>query len=134
MDQIVLVKADAYITNRMFSGQNNCGMGEAFMGETITKDCTIAAQHPCTRGHFPGQPIVPGAFLLARVEQLILEDHPGFRMASLRRIKFQKPLTPGTPAQLTYVARDNGNGMDLRFSMRDSVDYILEGRGLLVPL
>lgn len=97
------------------------------MEESIVKDCTVAEQHPCTRGHFPGQPVVPGAYLLARVEQLILEDAPARRLVSLRKVKFLKPLVPGVRAQLSYSLDDDGK---VRFSIIEGGDRIMEGSGL----
>ena len=99
--------------------------------EQMVKDCTVAEQHPCTRGHFPGQPLVPGAYLLARIEELILESLPEYRLVSLRKVKFLKPLQPGTKAYLSYSVDDEGKA---RFSISDDSDKIMEGSGSVVPV
>lgn len=98
------------------------------MNKPIIKDCTVAEQHPSTQGHFPGHPIVPGAYLAAVVEQLILEDRPTMRVASLRKIKFLKPLAPGVKAQLKYQYIDEHK---IKFSISAGADRILEGSVLL---
>lgn len=95
--------------------------------DLIVKDCTVAEQHPSTRGHFPGQPLVPGAFLLARIEQLVLEDLANARLASLRKVKFLNPLLPGEPAQLEYRI----NAGKIQFAISSGSDKILEGSALL---
>jgi 3-hydroxymyristoyl/3-hydroxydecanoyl-(acyl carrier protein) dehydratase len=99
--------------------------------EQMVKDCTVTEQHPCTRGHFPGQPLVPGAYLLARIEELILEDLPGYRLVSMRKVKFLKPLQPGIKARLSYSIDDGGK---VRFSISDDADRVMEGSGSVVPL
>ncbi len=98
--------------------------------EPMVKDCTVAEQHPSTRGHFPGQPLVPGAYLVARIEELILEDLSGYRLASLRKVKFLKPLLPGVSARLSYSIDDD----KVRFSISDEAGKVLEGSGSLVLL
>ena len=98
--------------------------------EPMVKDCTVAEQHPSTQGHFPGQPLVPGAYLVARTEELILEDLPGYRLASLRKVKFLKPLLPGVCARLSYSVDDDGKA---RFSISDDLGKVLEGSGSVIP-
>lgn len=60
---------------------------------------TIAADHPCLAGHFPGRPLVPGVVLLEQVLQAI-EAHTGIQAGALRlpQAKFIAPLLPGQAA------------------------------------
>lgn len=58
---------------------------------------TIAEDHPCLPGHFPGRPVVPGVVLLEQVLARIGEDHGALR---LPRVKFARPLLPGQAARV----------------------------------
>ncbi|HEX5476990.1 MAG TPA: hypothetical protein VFX09_03970 [Burkholderiales bacterium] len=56
-------------------------------------DC-IAESHPALPGHFPGNPVVPGVLLLARVARAAakLADAP---LAAVPVVRFHAPLRPG---------------------------------------
>lgn len=60
---------------------------------TITRDRVFPASHPAFAGHFPGHPVVPGAMLLAEVDDL-LESH-GYRVRGCDAAKFMAPIGPG---------------------------------------
>lgn len=63
----------------------------------------IAADHPTGKGHFPGNPIIPGALLLAEVMRCI-EQAQGLRFAScnVKSAKFQHPARPGDRIDIKY--------------------------------
>lgn len=63
----------------------------------------IAADHPISLGHFPGNPIVPGALLLAEVLQSI-GDAVGVRFVScnVKSAKFHHPARPGDSIVIAY--------------------------------
>ena len=50
-------------------------------------------------GHFPGNPIVPGAVLLGLAEQGL--RHIGFEIKSIQRMKFLRQLPPDQPFEIT---------------------------------
>lgn len=50
-------------------------------------------------GHFPGNPIVPGAVLLGLAEQGLRDI--GYEIKCVQRIKFLRQLTPGQPFDIT---------------------------------
>lgn len=52
----------------------------------------IPADAPCLDGHFPGNPIVPGAVLLGYAASALAER--GEAIASVSRMKFLCPLLP----------------------------------------
>lgn len=63
----------------------------------------IAADHPTGAGHFPGNPIIPGALLLAEVLKsigLATENH--FVSCNVKSAKFQHPVRPGDRVEITY--------------------------------
>ncbi|QJR15721.1 AMP-binding protein [Usitatibacter palustris] len=55
---------------------------------------TIAHDHPAMAGHFPGQPIVPGALILGRVAD-VLRARFAQRPGTLATARFHAPLAPG---------------------------------------
>ena len=61
------------------------------------------AQHPVFGGHFPGNPIVPGACLVQIAEEL-LADHLGKTVVftAVRNLKFRRPVTPDMIVTYTF--------------------------------
>jgi 3-hydroxyacyl-[acyl-carrier-protein] dehydratase len=55
----------------------------------------LNATHPIFAGHFPGQPVVPGACQLQMVEELLSHvlDRE-FRLVNAAKIKFLTPIDP----------------------------------------
>lgn len=65
---------------------------------------SLAADHPTAAGHFPGNPIIPGALLLAEVLRCI-EQAEGARYAScnVKAAKFLHPARPGDTVTIEYA-------------------------------
>lgn len=61
---------------------------------------TIAHDHPCLPGHFPGRPVVPGVVVLERVLAAIEAAHGPLPTLRLPAVKFQHPLLPGDEARI----------------------------------
>jgi 3-hydroxymyristoyl/3-hydroxydecanoyl-(acyl carrier protein) dehydratase len=63
----------------------------------------LAAEHPTAAGHFPGNPIIPGALLLAEVLRCI-EQAEGARYVScnVKTAKFLHPARPGDMVEIEY--------------------------------
>src|SRR5690606_30596285 len=62
---------------------------------------SVSADAVCVQGHFPGMPVVPGAWLLGQVHSQLLERLPAYRVAELKKVKFLAPLLPEQIATLT---------------------------------
>ena len=69
----------------------------------------IPAGHPALPGHFPGQPIVPGAVLLERVLSALNKLVPGARVTGLPSAKFLAPLRPDETVEITVTPKANGS-------------------------
>lgn len=63
----------------------------------------IAENHPTGAGHFPGNPIIPGALLLAEVLHCIGQAE-GLNITScnVKSAKFQHPARPGDRVEIEY--------------------------------
>lgn len=69
----------------------------------MTEDCAetwcrqvlggVPLEAGCVDGHFPGEPVVPGAVLLGYAAELL--DEHGFALVTVRRMKFLRTLSPG---------------------------------------
>ena len=66
---------------------------------------TLRADHPAAQGHFPGNPVIPGAVLLGEAVRLIeaclgrsLHQH------GIRRAKFPHPARPGDRLRIKFKA------------------------------
>jgi 3-hydroxymyristoyl/3-hydroxydecanoyl-(acyl carrier protein) dehydratase len=73
------------------------------MAELMTRSLSVPAEHPVFRGHFPGNPIVPGVMLLEWVTREVAQVL-GCTPSELRvrEIKFFTPLAPGEQATLSF--------------------------------
>lgn len=76
----------------------------------------FAVGHPAFAGHFPGQPMVPGALLLDAVIQAIARAQPAPSAAPgqpfVRQItsaKFLSPVLPGETLSLTWQPGATGS-------------------------
>jgi 3-hydroxymyristoyl/3-hydroxydecanoyl-(acyl carrier protein) dehydratase len=80
---------------------------------------SFSASHPMFPGHFPGYPIVPGAYLLALVQR---EADARLRaqgerrcVTGVRAVKFMQPLRPEQAFDIAFTAAGNDG---LRFSVK----------------
>jgi 3-hydroxymyristoyl/3-hydroxydecanoyl-(acyl carrier protein) dehydratase len=65
--------------------------------------------HPAAQGHFPGNPVIPGALLLSEVVHAIAADlgtHPG--TVHIRAAKFLRPVRPGERVEIEFFRTGHG--------------------------
>jgi len=86
----------------------------------------VAADHPCGEGHFPGNPIVPGAVLLDEVLATI-ESETGRPPTAWTVVaaKFSHPVRPGQPLRLSF---EPGIAGAVRFECTLGDKVVLSGR------
>jgi len=86
--------------------------------------------HPATVGHFPGNPIVPGALLLAAVLDAV-GGGPAAALApfQIRSAKFLSPARPGDRVVIRY-SRTGGDASagDFRFTCAVGERPVLTGQ------
>lgn len=81
-------------------------------------------EHPASQGHFPGDPIIPGAVLLNEALQAIAAGPgSGFQPFRIRSAKFLYPARPGDRMLIQYSRTAAG---EIRFTCA------VEGRSVLV--
>ena len=72
-------------------------------------ELTFAVQHPTAAGHFPGNPVIPGALLLAEVLHTIAASEGGSLSAGqVKAAKFLHPVQPGYTVTIDYVRTASG--------------------------
>jgi hypothetical protein len=69
--------------------------------------------HPAAEGHFPGNPIIPGALLLREIVAAILDpNNPSGAPFEILRAKFLVPVRPGSTVEIRWA----GAGGEVRFT------------------
>ena len=65
----------------------------------LTRELQFPADHPSAAGHFPGNPILPGALLLDAVVAALAGGNDA---VNIRATKFLQPVRPGEQLQLRW--------------------------------
>lgn len=95
-----------------------------------TERGSVRADHPMLAGHFPGNPITPGAWLLAwaiTAAERHLAATDARRVSGVKRVKFARPLAPEQMFECEFKT-----GADtLRFTLTSDADVVAEGSLLL---
>ena len=86
-----------------------------------TREVCIPHHHACAAGHFPGNPVVPGALLLDCILASITGAREGI---TLHAVKFLRVVRFGTVLQLRW---QDTNG-DCRFECATADGLVLSGR------
>ena len=89
-------------------------------------ECAFALDHPAAVGHFPGNPIIPGAVLLSETLKAI-ENNLGVRLApfTLKAAKFFSPTRPGDRVVIEFSGSVPG---DIRFACAVHGRKVLAGQ------
>lgn len=90
----------------------------------------FADDHPTGAGHFPGNPIIPGALLLDAIIAAIADRPDGDASLVIRAAKFLRPVRPGAALALRW---QQGEGGSIRFECRLADDDAMAVSGTLAP-
>ncbi|MDX1487993.1 MAG: hypothetical protein R3268_07325 [Acidiferrobacterales bacterium] len=86
---------------------------------------SIPAHHPALPGHFPGNPVVPGAVVLDEVIKAAESSPYGVRIAGVLVAKFLRPLAPGEHCIVELSPQDDGR---IRFMCRLRNELVASGQ------
>ena len=68
----------------------------------------IPSDHPALAGHFPGNPIIPGALILdMAARELKKKMGENINIIKITRAKFLSPLKPGLSAEIVFSISGN---------------------------
>ncbi|MGA2081520.1 MAG: hypothetical protein ABSH53_13055 [Holophaga sp.] len=92
----------------------------------------VGPEHPAFRGHFPGDPLLPGVVQVDWAVRLGREAFgPLGDFQGLDQAKFLRPVRPGVPLELR-LALAPGSGR-LRFQYQDAEGKVSSGTALFRP-
>ncbi len=79
---------------------------------------SFPADHPAAPGHFPGNPIVPGAVLL---DALVAALHPDGWSGEIEAAKFHHPVRPGDSVSITHASEGDKTRFKGRLAGTDQI-------------
>lgn len=87
----------------------------------------FAADHPTAAGHFPGNPILPGALLLDAVLIAITGGADGNNRAglSVRSVKFLRAVRPGSRLKIVWEVK--GENIQFACSLAETGETAMTG-------
>jgi 3-hydroxyacyl-[acyl-carrier-protein] dehydratase len=85
----------------------------------------LPSDHPAAQGHFPGNPIIPGAVLLSEAVRRI-EAELGVNLSPyrIRRAKFPHPARPGDNVVIEFTGSERAS---IKFECAVKGDAVLVG-------
>lgn len=75
------------------------------MPDMHARHIAMPADHPAFAGHFPGQPLLPGAVLLAEALEVLLQEAAAVLGPQPRvtAVKFLAPVRPGAALEVRWT-------------------------------
>jgi 3-hydroxyacyl-[acyl-carrier-protein] dehydratase len=70
-------------------------------------ECLLPEDDPSARGHFPGNPIIPGAVLLREVLRAVKTGY-AMRSCEVRSARFLHPVRPGDRLAIAWQDKPEG--------------------------
>jgi len=91
----------------------------------------FAADHAAARGHFPGNPIIPGALLLSETLRAIEADlGKSLVLWQIKSAKFVHPVRPGERVSIDFSRPDEKR---ISFSCKVGATLVLAGEAVCEP-
>jgi 3-hydroxymyristoyl/3-hydroxydecanoyl-(acyl carrier protein) dehydratase len=73
--------------------------------DTWTETAEVSPAHPALAGHFPGNPVVPGAVVLEFVERAVSRAFAS-RVCAVALVRFHAPLKPAQAFSIELARTD----------------------------
>jgi 3-hydroxymyristoyl/3-hydroxydecanoyl-(acyl carrier protein) dehydratase len=96
--------------------------------DRVVVERTFRLDHPASRGHFPGNPIIPGAVLLNETIAAIRPD--SVAPVHILSAKFLHPARPGDRVTIEFAPTDSGI---IRFACTVEGRAVLTGQMSCAP-
>jgi 3-hydroxymyristoyl/3-hydroxydecanoyl-(acyl carrier protein) dehydratase len=93
-----------------------------------SREVRFAMDHPTAAGHFPGNPVLPGALLLDEVVKAVAEPDGEGSEIVIRSAKFFRPVRPGETVLVRWESRPS---TEVKFECRLAADDDLAVAGIL---
>ncbi|HVA35823.1 MAG TPA: hypothetical protein VNG52_06265 [Stellaceae bacterium] len=93
-----------------------------------SSEVRFAPDHPTAAGHFPSNPIIPGALLLDEVVRAVAGDPTGDGEVVIRAAKFFRPVRPGETVVVRWQPQAAG---EIKFECRVLSDEGLAAVGTI---
>ena len=99
---------------------------------TIQAVLQLNSKHEIFAGHFPGQPVVPGACMLQMVKEILGEAKcSAYKLKKGDNLKFIAPIdplmTPEVELKLTYKTMDAGLQVTAMLSANEVICFKFQG-------
>ncbi|MCB0699905.1 MAG: 3-hydroxyacyl-ACP dehydratase [Chitinophagales bacterium] len=105
---------------------------EYIQREPNSVSCKIAfnTQHDIFKGHFPGQPVVPGVCMMQMVKELLeaQTDQPLWLRNALQ-VKFLQLITPDVEPLINISWQANDNGYNVNAAFRNDTSDLFKLTG-----
>ena len=106
-------------------------------GNIIRTIIALNASHPIFAGHFPGQPVLPGACMMQMVKE-VLADYLGkpIKLVSASDLKFLAVVDPteNTPIQLEIKITHEDGKIGIDAKLLDKAVVLFKFKGIFVPI
>lgn len=96
--------------------------------ENYAIEVSLNRDHTIFKGHFPGQPVLPGVCLIEMVKEILKEiKNKPYRMTSASNIKYLQLVDPNiNPALFLEIAikeEENGLNVNVNSRLKDGADH-----------
>lgn len=108
---------------------------EVAVGSHASGCKTFTDDEPFFRGHFPGDPLVPGVILTEALAQMAgIAAGPsdnGYRLAAIKQMKFNRAIRPAERILLS-AQKETAAGSLIQFTVKATVGNETAAEGLIV--